>query len=152
MIITPKNVQISAMLLIVLMIVTFITPPGLHIDFCFNEDGHFDISLHLCPEDASKPKTIKSEGFFKQSEHEDCTDVISDCNPVCDLLYPDGGARIINTPHNKQTLQMNQFKPGLTQEVADLSSTFSYENAFFIRYRKFPPSHLSDLNTVVLLN
>lgn len=152
MAVTPKTLKISAIWLIVLMMLTFIMPPGLHIDFCFGEEGHFDISLHLCPDEASSLKTIKSESLFNHSIHEDCTNHISDCNPICELLCRDGGVRIINPSVKKQILHLNRLKHSISKDVLNLCSTFSDKTSFLVSDRNIPPFHLSHLNTIVLLN
>lgn len=63
----------------VLLAALYVQPFGIHLKFCFGEDGHFDISTIACQSNQQLP--IKNHSASNpDNHHEKCTDFTSTCN------------------------------------------------------------------------
>ena len=71
--------KILVVLAMILMATAYGLPSGLHLSFCFAEDGHWDITAVVCPSDQQTPVSRHSNA--KPSDHQEkCNDFTTSCD------------------------------------------------------------------------
>ncbi len=71
--------KILSVLAMVLMVMAYGLPTGLHFKFCVGEDGHWDISVVACASDEQTP--VSNSSYTDPTDHHgECTDYTTACH------------------------------------------------------------------------
>lgn len=138
---------LTGMLLIVLMGVTFALPSGMHLQFCFGDDGHFDVGLNSCP-DAPLPVRHDSTLSLQTHHDSDCLDFTVVCDSSEKLVRQSEKFSQLKTKIKHIPSQASGFIAGAFSARAPLlrhptSSLFAHQSS--------PSLPLASLRTIVLL-
>lgn len=143
-----KFSQSLALLFILLLGAAIAVPPGLHLEFCFGEGSHFDISLDTCHDLPSSTLLAQGECAFEHEHHGECRDLAVACDPFAEFLGPDRDVSLFRTKVNSNTPSATAFLAGVffpPQPAAWDRFSFRPTRPTFL---SFP---LLSLRTVVLL-
>lgn len=144
-----KSKLITGALLILLMSATFALPSGMHLQFCFGDDGHFDIALNSCP-DVPKPQPQQHEMALAVQNHHDggCLDVTFVCDFSEKLVRHAEKIGLLKTKIKNISLPAS----GLVASGLFANPTLSGPRASsFLAPQTSPSFHLASLRTIVLL-
>lgn len=97
---TRKIYPTIAIILALLMSFGYAIPQGLHLEFCFGTDGHFDIALDSCtPQDSretSHETSFRSTTTSLNTHHGTCLDISS--HSPDEIIYTGSAIQIPETP------------------------------------------------------
>ena len=134
--------KIPIVLTMVLTFMAYGLTFGLHLQFCFGEDGHWDIATVVCKSD-QQDTVPKSSDADPTDHHGECHDVSTACN---ESGFCTSNPVLLNQKISQKVLQLTSVSAASYNVAlpADKSSAFpsSSEPSF---------SRLSCLRTVVLL-
>lgn len=134
--------KIPIVLTMVLTFMSYGLTFGLHLQFCFGEDGHWDIATVVCKSD-QQDAVPKSSDADPIGHHGECHDVSTACN---ESSFCTSDPVLLNQKISQKVLQLTAVSgaSGNVALPADKSSAFPSSSE-----PSFPP--LSYLRTVVLL-
>lgn len=138
---------LSVMVLILLMSTTTALPSGVHLEFCFGSDGHFDLQTDDCLPD-NMAGQIRDEAFADHAHHEDCLDVAVGCTFSEHLYRSTATIGTFKNKSNNPPLWVKKYYPteSLHKPVQNSIRTIHLNNGGVSLQ-----SHLVSLNTIVLL-
>lgn len=143
----PKTNQlITGVLLILLMSVTLAIPSGSHLQFCFGDNGHFDVALNSC-HDVPSPQQ-QSTSLSALTHHGECLDLTVVC---------DSSERFVRHSdhfviHKTKTTNVPPQTSGLLASAFFALPTLSRNRiSLFLSPQTSPSLHLASLRTIVLL-
>ena len=137
------------MLLVLLMSMMLVLPPGMDLELCFGTDGHIDFSLNGCQNGVSPqiPDRERSS-IYDTAHHGECLDVAMACSTVQEFVRTDG-----KTDSYESELKIDSSKTALLFSKLRTDSAGAYldSNVYSIPFKNFPSPQLVSLRTVVLL-
>lgn len=143
-----RTSQLLALVLILLMGTAIAVPPGLHLEFCFGEGDHFEISLDSCHDVPLLQQIVQCASVFDQDHHGECLDLAVACDSSQEFLSPDRKVGLHKTKINKDPPPATTIFAGAFSSPQPASGNYS---PLRLARRAFPPSHLVSLRTVILL-
>lgn len=143
-----KTSQILAIVLILLMGAALAVPPGLHLELCFGEGSHFEISLDSCHDAPLSQQLVQCDSVLKETHPGECLDLAVACDSFQEFLSPDRKVGLHKTKINKDPPPATAIFAGAFSTPQPASGNYS---PFRLARQAFPPSHLVSLRTVVLL-
>ena len=136
------KLKIPIVLTMVLTFMAYGLTFGLHLQFCFGEDGHWDIETVVCKSD-QQAAVPKSSTVDPADHHGECHDVSTACN---ESGFCTSNPVLLSQKISQKILQLTAVSAasGNVALPADKSYAFPFSSE-----PSFPP--LSCLRTVVLL-
>jgi hypothetical protein len=148
MIVRHKTRIKFTILFILLVGMAFVVPPGMHLEFCVGESGHFDVSLDSCRDVPAEQGLVQCGSTIGQIHHGECLDYAVACDSFEEFLSPDRKLELPTIAINKDISSAPVFLAGAFAVSPPTKGNFSF---FRLSRHTLPPSHLDSLRTVVLL-
>ncbi|MFP3982783.1 MAG: hypothetical protein ACLFV2_03735 [Desulfurivibrionaceae bacterium] len=138
---------LAVMLLILLMSATTALPAGVHLEFCFGSDGHFDLKTETCLPTMAGGQ-VRDEAIADHAHHEDCLDVAVGCTSSEHLFRSTATISALKDKINNPPLWIRKYYPTefLYKPVQASIRTTHLNNGGVS-----PQPHLVSLHTIVLL-
>ena len=143
-----KTSQLLAIVLILLMGAALAVPPGLHLELCFGEGSHFEISLDSCHDAPLSQKLVQCDSVLKETHPGECLDLAVACDSFQEFLSPDRKVGWHKTKINKDPPPATVLFAGAFSSPRPISGDRS---SFRPTRQAFPSPHIISLRTVLLL-
>jgi hypothetical protein len=144
-----KTTQTVTVLLVLLMSTMLVLPPGMDIELCFGEDGHFDFSLNSCQDGISlESPSRENSSVCDPAGHGECLNVTVICGTAQELIRTDGKSDSYKSDPKKDPSQTPLF---FSESLADFAGPYLDPNVYPIPFEDFLSPHLVSLRTVILL-
>lgn len=143
-----KISQTFSVILVLLMGMALVMPPGLHLKFCLGDGGHLDISLDSCHDAPASQPITQGLPVLDQNHHGECLDITIACDSIEEFRSPARKVGVFKAKVNKDP------PPAAVHFAGTFYSPFPFpedRSSSWLISQTLLPSHLVSLRTLVLL-